>query len=138
MSGIGYMGKRFQPNSGQITADDLNEIVRQLELLSQDRGPGLYCGAGFFPDRGGDDAVESAVRVARVTEPMPPGSDEFPSTTKAVLLGGGGAIQNSLTATSTSVDVVNYSPNLFAPTNGLVFMLPGPISGVWIAIHTAC
>lgn len=138
MSGIGYFGKRFASNS-QITADDLNEIVRQLELLSQDRGPGLYCGAGFFPDRGGTAAPGAANgKWLRANRSVLAGTYDFPSkATGSPLTWNASTERFDVTAGVEPLTFYNPFPNLSAVTNGLINVIEAE-TDLWIMVWGSC
>lgn len=98
-------------------------------------GVGLNNGVGFFPDFS-EDASSSVVQFAKLTNALHPGSYEFPSRAKAVLLIDGGSVPDSMNVGPQEIDVVNYSPNIFGPPSGVVEVVPK--GSLWIARHASC
>lgn len=127
----------FRPGGNYVPGGPLpsnaafQALMDQVALLSKTpQVPGFYGAMGFFPE---DKAVGAVDEWVTCLEPLMPGAFDFPSYARAQLLTGRpGPLQNS----GEPVDIVNYSPNIFAPTGGLV--LVDRSSSPSIAKHSSC
>jgi len=137
-------GAGWRP-AGQFKKSGLNsDVVDNLNAMSDAAGranaidfgkEGIHTASGFY-SAGGQQAVTVSFQWALAKTPLSPGTWDFPTVAMGTKLSPGGSQPNSLVRSSEDVEMVNYSPNIFAPQDGLVLL--AEINQIWVAIHAAC
>ena len=143
-SRVSAPGAGWRP-AGQFKKDGLNrDVVENLNAMADAAGranavdfseEGIHTSAGFYKT-GKQLSSTVSFKWAIAKSPLSPGTWEFPAMATGLSLESGGSQPNSLKKTTEEVEMINYSPNIFAPQDGLVLLVD--VDGLWVAIHAAC
>ena len=132
----------WQPNTHYkpgtpIRSDDLNSIA---QAAARGNGTPFECDGLHTADRSylsqAAGGTTNVIYPVKMKEPLAPGAYDFPARAIGYILIQGGSEPDSLEVSTDEIDVVNYSPNIFAPKDG--FVIVEQIYGVNVAKHSAC
>ena len=143
-SRVGAPGAGWRP-AGQFKKAGLNsDVVENLNAMADAAGranavdfgkEGIHTSQGFY-QTSQSQSVTVSFKWALAKTPLSPGTWDFPTIAMGTVLNPGGSQPNSLVRSTDEIEMVNYSPNIFAPQDGLV--LVAEINQIWVAIHAAC
>jgi hypothetical protein len=111
---MGWEPPRYEPGPAP-SSEDWNSIAQQVARLSRRQGPGIYNGAGNFPDDG-DDSVSTKRVFLTMQDAMLPGTFDLPGEGYGLVMVKSGS--GRMSASSTRKKVVNYSTSIYAPIGG--------------------